>query len=276
MPSDLISCFQRVAPFLNDLTINDTAVYITDKNKYLFTFPGAEIALPLKPGDPVPSGAVVAESMAKNKVVRRKVPANVLGLPYICCGIPIKEDGEIVGGVAFVTSIKKEEKVLSLASELSQGLTEVSSNSKDIDEGSEKMVEVYEELFGLSETLRSYIHETDSVLKVIENFARETNLLGLNASVESARAGSAGKGFGVIANETRRLAVSTSTSAKKIEEIFDRIKAASENQAAAIEHIDRIIKAQREAVKKVHDHIKKLDSAVDILVGDSQKLNNEY
>jgi len=272
--SDLLYCFAQVAPYLNDLTINDTAIYIIDKEKYVYVLPGKEVPLSIKEGDTVPPGTVVGECMEKSRRVRRKVPAEVLGVPYIACGVPIKENNEIIGAISFVTSIKQQERVLSLASDLSEGLTELFSSSRHIEEGAEKMVDVYEELSKLSETLNGYISETDHVLKVIENFAKQTNLLGLNASVEAARAGTAGKGFGVIANETRRLATNTSDSAKQIETIFDSIKVASNNQTVALDNINHIIMSQSEAVKKVHERIEKLKSSVDILVDDSQKLNN--
>lgn len=273
--SNLLYYFEQIGPYLNDLTINDTAVYITDREKYLFTFPGAEIALSVKPGDTIPAGEAVAESMAKNKVVRRRVPAEVLGFPYVACAIPILDNNKVIGGVVFITSIKQEEKILDLTSNLSDGLTEVFEISQNIETEAEKMVEIYEKLTSLSETLSGCIKETDSVLKVIDNFAKETNLLGLNASVEAARAGSAGKGFSVIANETRRLAINTASSAKKIEDIFVRIKAASNNQASAIENINDIILSQREAVKVVHEQIEKLNDGVNILVDDTKRLNYE-
>lgn len=273
--NELLMYFQYVAPFLNDLTVNDTGVYITDLERYLYTSDPETFKLGLIAGDKVPSGTVVAECMRTGSTKRRRVSAEVLGVPYIACGIPVFEGDQVVGGVSFVTSIQKEERVLELASQLSHGISEVGESSKSMEEGADKLVTVYEELFKLSETLTTYIQETDSVLKVIENFARQTNLLGLNASVEAARAGSAGLGFSVIANETRRLAVNTSGSAKKIEEIFDRIKTASNNQAAVLENINQIVKLQQASIRSVGEHIQSLNHSVETLVHDTQKLNNE-
>jgi len=274
MPN-LLDYFQQAAPYLNDLTINDTAVYVTDRKKFLAAFPGAEISLPYSQGDDVPEGAVVAASMANNRITRRKVSAEVTGIPYVACAVPITEDRKVVGGVVFITSIKQEEKLMALSSDLSAGLNEVSEASQNIESEAEKMIEVYQTLNGLSETLNGCIKKTDSVLKVIDNFAKETNLLGINASVEAARAGEAGRGFKVIAGETRKLATNTSDSAKEIEEIFGKIKEASDNQTTAIENIDQIILSQREAVKAVHEQIEKLDERVNVLVKDTQKLNYE-
>ncbi|MPM14976.1 putative sensory transducer protein YfmS [bioreactor metagenome] len=271
---DVFYCFKQIAPYLNNLTINDTAVYLADRENYLLAFPGENIMLPIKPGDKIQRGTAVRECIAKNKAVRLKVPENVLGTAYIACAVPISEDNKVVGGVSFVTSIKQEEKLLGIAAELSKGLEKVISSSKAIEDQAESMINIYEELFKLSETLHGCIRETDDVLKVIDNFAMQTNLLGINASVEAARAGSAGKGFGVIAKETSRLANSTSSSSKKIEEIFDRIKAASGDQASVIDNINHIVFSQREAVKNVNAEINMLSVTLETLMKDAQKLNN--
>jgi len=272
--SDLLYCFKQVAPHLNSLTINDTAVYLANRESYLFAFPGENIKLPIKPGDIVQRGTAMRECILKNKAVRLKVPENILGIPYIACAVPIMENNKVIGGVSFVTSIKQEERLLGIASELSEGLERVITSSKSIEEQAEKMVNVYTELFKLSETLHRCIKETDDVLKVIDDFAMQTNLLGINASVEAARAGVAGKGFGVIAKETSRLATSTASSSKKIEEIFARIKAASNDQASAIDDINYIVVSQREAVKNVSEEINMLSATLEDLIGDAQKLNN--
>jgi len=272
--SDILNSFAIIAPFLNDLTINDTGVYVTDREKYLAIVHAKTFQMSVKEGDIIPKGTVLRECMESGRTIKKKVSAEIFGFPYISCATPIWENGEVVGGVVFASSIQKEAKVLQAASSLSQGLAEVAVSSEGIAAGSEKLVKVNDELMNLSNVLNGYIRETDSVLKVIENFARETNLLGLNASIEASRAGSAGKGFSVIANETRRLALDTSSSAKKIEEIFGRIKTASSDQESIIENINNVITTQMESIKSVNDLIRSLSIGVDTLVSDTQDLSD--
>jgi methyl-accepting chemotaxis protein len=74
-------------------------------------------------------------------------------------------------------------------------------------------------------------------IKVIEAIASQTRLLALNASIEAARAGSAGLGFTVVANEVKQLAAGTAGATRQIS---DQIEAIQQNTASAVDSIAEI------------------------------------
>jgi methyl-accepting chemotaxis protein len=72
--------------------------------------------------------------------------------------------------------------------------------------------------FARIEGLAGEVHELTPLIKVIASIAQQTSLLALNAEIEAARAGTAGRGFGVVANEVRKLSVSSTQAASDISE----------------------------------------------------------
>ncbi|MGF1715074.1 methyl-accepting chemotaxis protein [Photobacterium chitinilyticum] len=113
-----------------------------------------------------------------------------------------------------------------------EGLNEVSATKERIRTLSDDLSQTSEEVASLS-TLSENI---GSVLDVIKAIAEQTNLLALNAAIEAARAGEQGRGFAVVADEVRSLALRTRQST---EEITTIIASLQEQTDQVVVHIGR-------------------------------------
>ena len=101
-----------------------------------------------------------------------------------------------------------------------------------------------------------------NIVVAIEEIAGKTNLLALNASIESARAGEAGRGFSVVAGEIRELATQSKQAANKIAEIIGEIQKETEKTVRATQKAGSIVESQEEALRHTINSFNSIDKQV--------------
>ncbi|PBP55330.1 methyl-accepting chemotaxis protein [Pseudomonas syringae] len=113
-----------------------------------------------------------------------------------------------------------------------QGQDKLSATILSIKELTENVLDSSHQAEGLAERTQSI----SSILDVIRAIANQTNLLALNAAIEAARAGEAGRGFAVVADEVRSLAQRTSASTAEIEGLISGVQQSTQQTASSLRH----------------------------------------
>nr|WP_207285951.1 methyl-accepting chemotaxis protein [Pseudomonas sp. FW300-N2A2] len=144
------------------------------------------------------------------------------------------------------------QEIANNASDASQQASAARQQAEDGRQVVERTIEVMNELSGKIsascvniEALNSKTVNIGQILEVIKGISQQTNLLALNAAIEAARAGEAGRGFAVVADEVRSLAGRTQTSAAEIQQMIEAL------QIGARESVTTMTESQQHSEESV-------------------------
>ena len=220
-----VDAFIQSIPYIKGLMQEDLMITVFDHEKYLYYSPSTELNFHHKVGDSLPHAYLNYAKVNKNEIVVVKVPAEEFGVAFDSISLAIKDhNGTVIGAVnAAVSTTKKDtlndiiKTVDTLSSTMFEKIQVISSHM-------EHLSETIDEVSNQANQTQLYSSKIRDVSSTIKGISDQTNLLGLNAAIEAARVGgSAGAGFGVVANEIRKLSKSSKDATGTIEDILKNI-----------------------------------------------------
>ena len=139
-----------------------------------------------------------------------------------------------------------------------QGLQQVDETLQGMEMTQEKVTAIAKQILILSEQTNQIRNITD----LVSDFANETKMLAMNAAVEAVRAGEHGKGFSVLAMETRKLAEESKRSARRISDLVGEIQRATNATVMATEEGGKTVAQGIVVTRKTADTFRNLSEAV--------------
>lgn len=216
----------KLAPALQSLMPLDCIIGVSDTEKLICSLPGKEIKLPIdNVGAKVTDDLPVAKAIKSGKPQRMISPKEVLGISFEATAIPIfNGKGEVIGGIGLGIGLENRQILIDNANLVAESSEQTSTTIGELASSAGQLADQQSQLLQLADEITKQISETEKIIEIIRGVAHTSNMLGLNASIESARAGEHGKGFSVVAGEIRKMAENSSTAIKDVESILNKIK----------------------------------------------------
>lgn len=247
--------FNNIAPILVDLFNEGAFLFMTDLEQVRYRQPSEKFDMPS-----IPRGYRLTENDIPYQVIKRRQPIITeieeakYGIPISVASYPLfdeEEKDKIIATFGLAIPKATAATVREMARNLQSNLNGMSAAVQQL---AASATQIHNNEQDLNETIQEIVDYSEKINEIslfIKEIADETKLLGLNAAIEAARAGDAGRGFGVVAEEIRKLSDQSKSTVPKINEFTNRIRKivelaseksqsslhASQEQASATEEV---------------------------------------
>ncbi|MCX7772629.1 MAG: methyl-accepting chemotaxis protein, partial [Clostridia bacterium] len=188
--------------------------------------------------------------------------------------------GDISKGLSYMiglsNGINRVEEDMRSASSLVSNTKQISSGGfdaiKSLNDRAMETNVVSDRIIKLIMELNQDMNKIEGMIKAIFAVAEQTNLLALNAAIEAARAGEAGKGFAVVADEVKKLAEQSRNASIMINNIITGVHQKSELAAKAASEASNIIDYQMQAVTQTDNAFRTIFSSMEEVIRSIQNV----
>jgi hypothetical protein len=262
----IMEAFDRVIPLLNVIFEEKMMIGINNTEKCLKFYNGDVGVVQSDEQALLKEGSAAYDCIRSGKIVKKIIPKEVFGFPYKAIGYPIRDEmGIVVGAIGFGIGLEKQDAIRNHSNSLANTLSEVLEAITDVSAGIESIASVNKIIEKDAMETKQSTDKTDEVLRFIGNIANQTNLLGLNASIEAARSGEHGRGFAVVAEEIRKLSQSSKTSAELIKSTLDQINTSVSSIESKINENNSIFESQTAALRQIVSAVQMLEKNAESL-----------
>ncbi len=259
----LVNAFESFAPVVADLLPEGGFLWINDKEKFLKRQPSQKFDMPeLQVGTTIRVCSTADEAVKQKQLVLQDIDASVYGYPVIAASYPMidEETNQAVGAFGIALPRKLADDLKHIANSLDQGLTGVATAIEQITAATNNVSNNQQNLHKEIETSKELLDKINDVMNFIKEIADETKMLGLNAAIEAARVGEAGLGFGVVAEEIRKLSSDSKNTVVQIRQLTKEITKSMNHTAESSESTLAVVEETAAATQEVNASIEEMSA----------------
>ena len=268
MEDKQLQSFLEVMTVLKDILQEDIGVVVTDPTTVLAYHPGDTIDLKTKIGSKLSTEEPLYMTIKEGKGYSSIVPRELYGIPFKATTYPIKDkNGNVIGAIGLSKSLQKQSEVEEASETLFASLQQTNARVEEIHVDSQNIFSQIAIMADFIKSTEIQISKSHEILNLIQRIASETRLLGLNASIEAARAGKDGQGFAVVAGEMKKLAQLSGDSSKEVSKTLVEMNTSIREAMKTVQQVQAVAQGQQLAIKEATD-------ALEEIVMSAQSLHN--
>lgn len=263
----LLNFVMELAPNLQKLIPLDCMIGVTDTTKFLLSCPGDKIKMPMDAtGIDIPKEDTIYKSISSGKTEKAIVPKEAFGFEFASTAIPIFDSNkEIIGGLGLGIGLDNRNNLVDTAQLVATSAEQTSATIEELAASAVELATLQSSLQVLSHEVTKQIKETKKIIEVIRGVAHTSNMIGINAAIEEARAGEYGRGFSVVATEIRKMAKNSSSAIIDVETIIGKINSKITEIDEKINQTTDVGQQQAAATEELASSMVELAASADFL-----------
>ncbi|AET69167.1 methyl-accepting chemotaxis protein [Desulfosporosinus orientis DSM 765] len=254
-----------IAPFMQEWYEQDISVFVVNHEQVLAANNNPRLNLGVRTGDTTEKykSTITYKVLQSGERTIAYVPKekSQFSIPYLAISSPIDDDGTLAGVITIVISTEKYNALLEIGEEILSSIEEIYASAESLSAQSQELAATAKTMDDETLHVKQDIHHVSDITSSIKKISHQSNVLGINASIESARAGENGRGFGVVAEEIRKLADVTKDSAITIEQDVLEVQSSVNRLVESVSQLAMVSESQAQGVTeltKVLNQISKL------------------
>lgn len=257
----LASSFKYYAPILANLLPEGGVLFINDKQVYRHKQGSRKFDIQeIRIEEPADELALQAVKTGREFVT--EIDKSYYGIPSLVTCTPMfdEDTGEAIASLGLILPRQLATNLKEMSKMQGEGLTGVSAAMQEITASATEINRNQSHLNTEVQNVKVLTDNIDQVMSFIKEIADQTNMLGLNAAIEAARAGDSGRGFGVVAEEIRKLSEESRKTVVKIRDLTKQIHNSVGNTTESSEMVLRSIGEMAAASEEVNASIEEMAS----------------